>query len=137
LKDEAKAWIAPLPIEFDPEVPCYKNMLKMMGGTGAPGGAMGTHGGSKLQKAQAIKDATMAWFIHQNYQPGKQLIHYNGSYHSDHHEGIIWYLKKYYPDAKITVITTVSQDEIDTLSEEERGKADFIVAVPSRMTNTY
>lgn len=137
LSDEAKAWIAPLPIEFDPEVPCYKNMLKMMGGTGAPGGAMGTHGGSKLQKAQAIKDATMAWFIHQNYQPGKQFIHYNGSYHSDHHEGIIWYLKKYYPDAKVMVITTASQDEIDTLSEEERGKADFIVAVPSRMTNTY
>jgi uncharacterized iron-regulated protein len=137
LSDQAKAWLAPLPIEFDPEVPCYKNMLKMMGGTGAPGGAMGAHGGTNLQKAQAIKDATMAWFISRNYQPGRQFIHYNGSYHSDNHEGIIWYLKKYYPDAKIMVITTVSQDEIDTLSEEERGKANFIVAVPARMTNTY
>jgi uncharacterized iron-regulated protein len=135
LSDLAKTWLPPLPIEFDPEVPCYKNMLSMMGG--GQGGAMAAHGGTNLLKAQAIKDATMAWFIHQNYKPGQQFIHYNGSYHSDNHEGIIWYLRKYYPEAKIKVITTVSQDEIDKLADETKGKADFVVVVPSRMTNTY
>ncbi|HBB90188.1 MAG TPA: iron-regulated protein [Bacteroidales bacterium] len=136
LSDLAKTWLPPLPIPFDPEVPCYKNMLSMMGG-GPPSGPMGAHGGSNIIKAQALKDATMAWFIHQNYKPGNQFIHYNGSYHSDSHEGIIWYLKKYYPEAKILVITTVSQDETDKLADESKGKADFVVVVPIRMTNTY
>ncbi len=129
---EAKAWIAPLPIEFDPEVACYKNMMSMEGM-----GGMGGHGGMNIVKAQAIKDATMAHFIHQNYQPGKQFIHFNGSYHSDNHEGIVWYLKKLQPDARIIVITTVSQDEVDEIAPEYMGKADFVVAVPARMTNTY
>ena len=30
---EGKAFIAPLPIEYDPELPCYKDMLSMGGGT--------------------------------------------------------------------------------------------------------
>jgi len=136
LSDQAKTWLPPLPVEFDPEVPCYKKMLDM-GAMGRPGGAMGPHAGMNLLKAQAIKDATMAHFINLNYQPDKQFIHYNGSYHSDYHEGIIWYLKKLRPDALILVITTVTQDDIDTLSEESRGKGDFVVVVPSTMTTTY
>ena len=132
LPAEAKRFIAPLPIEFDPEVPCYKNMLDM-GGMGA----MGAHGGMNIVKAQAIKDATMAHFIGQNYQPGNLFIHYNGSYHSDNHEGIIWYLKKLHPSAQIIVISTVSQEEVDKLTDESKGKADYIIAVPERMTTTY
>ncbi|MFO7617237.1 MAG: ChaN family lipoprotein [Bacteroidales bacterium] len=132
LPAEAKRFIAPLPIEFDPEVPCYKNMLEM-GGMGS----MGAHGGMNIVKAQAIKDATMAHFINLNYQPGNQFIHYNGSYHSDNHEGIVWYLRKLQPDARIIVLTTVTQEEVDKLADESKGKADYIIAVPERMTTTY
>lgn len=135
LSDLAKTCLAPLPIEFDPEVPCYKNMLTMEG-MGGPG-AMGGHGGMNLVKAQAIKDATMAYFIGINYSPGKQFIHYNGSYHTDNHEGIIWYLRKLHPDAKILVITTVSQEDLEKLGDEGKGKGDFVVVVHERMTNTY
>jgi uncharacterized iron-regulated protein len=71
------------------------------------------------------------------YKPGNQFIHYNGSYHSDSHEGIIWYLKKLQPNAKIVVITTVSQDELNQLEKEGKGKGDYVVVVQSRMTNTY
>ena len=53
LSDEEKSLMAPLPIEYYPELPGYKNMLTLMGG----------HGGENLPKAQAIKDATMAYFI--------------------------------------------------------------------------
>ncbi|TSA33115.1 MAG: iron-regulated protein [Porphyromonadaceae bacterium] len=162
LSAEAKAFLPPLPIVFDPEVPCYKNMLSMMNEMAAPagggkatpavaampaapaaampapgGGAMAAHSGQNLLKAQAIKDATMAWFMNKYYQPGKQFIHFNGSYHSDNHEGIIWYLKKLQPNAKIVVITTVSQDELKELEKETKGKGDFVVVVQSRMTNTY
>lgn len=122
-----KSWIAPLPIAYDPELPGYKKMLEMMGG----------HSGANLPKAQAIKDATMAHFILQYFKPGSLFIHFNGSYHSDNHEGIIWYLKQKQPGLKIATITTVSQKEIGSLDAENKGKADFIICVDERMTNTY
>jgi hypothetical protein len=88
-------------------------------------------------KAQAIKDATMAHFILENYQEGMHFIHLNGSYHSDNYDGIIWYINQYREGLNIKTITTVSQDDIYTLDETNAGKADFIIVVPSDMTKTY
>jgi uncharacterized iron-regulated protein len=122
-----KAWIAPLPVAYDSTLPGYKNMLAMMGG----------HSGSNLPKAQAIKDATMAHFILQYYKPGSLFIHYNGSYHSENYEGIVWYLKQQRPELRIATITTVSQKDIHSLLAENKGKADFIICVDEDMTNTY
>jgi uncharacterized iron-regulated protein len=127
LPDAEKAWIAPLPIAYDPELPGYKKMLEMMGG----------HGGANLPKAQAIKDATMAHFILRSWAPGKLFIHYHGAYHSDYYEGIMWYLKRANPDLKISTITTVSQKDISKLDKENLGKADFIICVDEDMTTTY
>ena len=58
LSPEALKYIAPLPVEYDPELACYKNMLSM---GGSIGGDMGSKVNENLPKAQAIKDATMAW----------------------------------------------------------------------------
>jgi uncharacterized iron-regulated protein len=122
-----KSWIAPLPIAYDSSLPGYKNMISMMGG----------HGGSNLPKAQAVKDATMAHFILQYYQSGSLFIHFNGSYHSDFHEGILWYLKRQRPELKYATITTVSQKDIHRLESEHLGRADYIICVPENMTTTY
>ena len=122
-----KAWIAPLPIAYDPELPGYKKMLEMMGG----------HSGVNLPKAQAIKDATMAYFILQSYTPGSLFIHFNGSYHSDNYEGILWHLKNKRPELHYGTITTVSQKDISKLLAENIGRADFIICVPDDMTTTY
>ena len=131
---EALKYIAPLPVEYDPELPCYKDMLKM---DGSIGGAMDNKVNENLPKAQAIKDATMANSI-TNYRKNNQVvIHYNGSYHSDRHMGIIWYLNKYNPSDKVATITTVLQDEIDKMSDENKGIADFVIVIPSSMTRTY
>jgi uncharacterized iron-regulated protein len=127
---EGKKYIAPLPVEYDPELPCYKDMLSMGGGT------MG-HSSENLPKAQAIKDATMANSILKYWQKGLTVIHYNGSYHSDRYMGIIWYLKKYNPAVKTATITTVLQDDINKMSAEYKGAADFIIVIPSSMTKTY
>lgn len=127
LSETAQSFMAPLPITYDPEVPCYKNMLDMMGG----------HGGENLPKAQAIKDATMAHFLLQNWREGRLFIHYNGSYHSDNKEGIGWYVSLNNPDLNIVNITTIQVDDISKVPEEELGKADFIIATPSTMTTTY
>jgi uncharacterized iron-regulated protein len=127
LPAQAKAWIAPLPIAYDAELPGYKKIKEMMAG----------HGGDNMPKAQASKDATMAHFILQYYQPGKLFIHYNGAFHSENYEGILWYLKKQQPELKYATITTVSQKEIHSLLAENKGKADFIICVDEDMTNTY
>ena len=130
LSEEEKKWIAPLPITFDIELPGYKNMLTMMGGDAA-------HSSLNFPKAQAIKDATMAYSILEYYQTGKTFLHLNGSYHSDNYEGILWYLKQAKPNLNYKTITTVSQKNISNLSKEHFGKADYIICVPDNMTTTY
>jgi uncharacterized iron-regulated protein len=122
-----KAWMAPLPMPYDSTLPGYVKMIEMMGG----------HGGSNMPKAQASKDATMAYFSLQAWQPGKLLIHYNGAYHSDYFDGINWYLKRANPSLKIATISTVSQKDISKLEKEHLGKADFIICVDEDMTTTY
>lgn len=127
LTEEEKSWMAPLPMKFEPELPRYKNILVMMG----------EHGSPKLVMAQATKDATMAYFILSNYKSGSLFIHYNGNYHSDFHEGILWYLQQDRPDLNYGTISTVSQSQIGKLDAEHKGVADFIICVDEEMTKTH
>ena len=64
LTSEEKTWIAPLPIVYDSELPGYVNMMKMMG----------YHASPNMPKAQAIKDATMAYFIQKNLKENLSLF---------------------------------------------------------------
>jgi hypothetical protein len=98
---------------------------------------MAGHGSENMPKAQASKDATMAYFILHNLQAGALFLHYNGSYHSDFYDGINWYLKREKPDLKYGTISTVSQKNIKSLLAENKGRADFIICVDEDMTNTY
>ncbi len=132
LSPEAKKYFPRLPIAYDPELKCYKDMLNM-GGMGVDS----SHMNLNFPKAQAIKDATMAHFILENWLKGKIFIHYNGSYHSSNFEGIVWHLKNTNPDLKILTVETVLQDSIEDLDSENKSIASFIVAIPSSMTRTY
>lgn len=127
MHSHAKRWIAPLPIKYNKDLPGYKEIVEMAGG----------HGGENLPKAQAIKDATMAHFILKNYREGSTFIHFNGTYHSNNFEGIVWYLKQANPDLKIVTISSVEQEKIDTLAKENIGIANFVVCTPKNMTKTY
>lgn len=131
LTSEAKSWIAPLPIEVDMNLPSYQAMIKMMGGHG------GSSASDNLIKSQAVKDATMGYFIAQNLKKGHVFLHFNGSYHSDLKEGTVWYLRKYAAGKDVVNIATVEQNNIDKLDQENLGKADFIICVPAKMTKTY
>ncbi len=131
LSIDAKKLIAPMPVAYNPELKGYKDMLAMAGAHG------GGNGASNLPKAQAIKDATMAYFIGINQSAKKTLIHFNGTYHSNNFEGISWYLKKNNPAINIITIATVEQDEINDLSTDNKGLADYILTIPSSMTKTY
>ncbi len=129
LSSEAKKYIAPLPIEYDGELSGYKNMMEMMKDM--------PHANENIPKAQAIKDATMATFILENWTEGKLFLHYNGSYHSDDFQGIVWYLLQENPNLKILTISSVEQKDISELEEENLNKGDFIVSIPDNMTKTY
>jgi uncharacterized iron-regulated protein len=123
---EALGLMAPLPMPYDSTLPGYKAMMNM-----------GGHSSANLPKAQACKDATMAWFIVQNLTPGKVFLHFNGSYHSDNFEGIVWYLRHYRPGVKILTISSIESDNPAQPGDEIKGKADFILVVPSTMTKTH
>jgi uncharacterized iron-regulated protein len=127
LTNEEKMWIAPLPIPYDANLPGYVEMMKMMG----------DHASPNMPKAQAIKDATMAYFIEKNRIENTVFIHYNGSYHSDNFEGINWYLKKQNSDVQIITIATVEQKDLSKLEKEYYNKADFILVIDEDATKTY
>ncbi len=127
-------FIAPLPIPFDSTLECYASMRQMPD--------MGRAHTSKLylDQAQAIKDATMAWNILKNLTENKKFIHFNGAYHSDYHQGIIWYLNYYLKEAKKNnyKILTITVQEVDDLALPPiENSADFIILTPSTLTKTY
>jgi uncharacterized iron-regulated protein len=124
---DAKKWIAPIPIKYDANLKCYKDIYESAGG----------HGGENLPKSQAYKDATMANFILKNWKKGKTFLHYNGSYHSNFHQGIEWYLKQQNPDLKILVIAATEQKDVNSLEESALNSGDFIICTPSSLTKTH
>ena len=127
LSENAKQFMAPLPIPYDSTLACYTNMLEMN---------EGDNKNPNFPKAQALKDATMAHFILENWEEGKLLLHYHGAYHSQNFESIYWYLKRQNPQLKIATITTVSQKAVNPLLEENTGTANFTICVDENMTKT-
>ena len=129
LPDAAKNLMAPLPIAFDAQSQdeAMFGFMQMMGGKGSAN--------SHFAEAQAIKDATMAWFISRNFD--RKFIHYNGNFHSDNHGGIIPYLEQYLPGKKIATVCSVRQDKIDSLDKENRSRADFIIVAPTDFPMSY
>ena len=127
LSDEAKTFLPPLPILYDGTVGCYVEMLEMSGG----------HGGDNLPKSQALKDACMAHNISINLPENGIFLHYNGAFHSQNRDGIVWYLRQTNPNLKVLTIDATEQDDISTLDEERVGAADFIITTPINLTKTH
>lgn len=127
-----RGMMAPLPIKYPDSLECYANIVKTVGDD------MPAHMTTNLGKAQAIKDATMAHFIVKNGAfDGKTVLHFNGAYHSENHQGIVWYLnqaiRKTSFELKILTITCMEQENIDTISKADAVKADFIIMIPASM----
>lgn len=129
ISEEAKRYIAPLPIEVDKSLPGYVGMKDMMHGSGMNVDFM--------VEAQAVKDATMAYSLFDHLDKGRNILHINGSYHSNNYEGILWYLKKHNPNTLVLTINTVEQENIHTLEEKTKGTADFIIVLPSDSPKSY
>ena len=70
LTDEEKSWIAPQPIPYDKDLPGYAQMMTMMG----------EHTSPNMPKAQASKDATMAYFITKNLEANSVSTKNDGAF---------------------------------------------------------
>lgn len=127
LSETEKAFMAPIDFKVDSTLSQYAALKEME-----------QHmGGGSMMDAQAFKDATMAHFLLLNKKPNNIVYHLNGAYHTDFHQGIVWYIQQAQPEAKIATISTVTQDNISKLEKENIGKADFIICVPESMTRTH
>jgi uncharacterized iron-regulated protein len=123
LSDEAKRSIAPLPITLDLSTPGYGQVMEI-------GTAHGAHmDAQNFVAAQAVKDATMAYFILKNRGPKELFVHYNGDYHSKNRGGIYWYLKRYDPGIAVMTISSVSRDT-PGFDDECKDLADIVLVVP-------
>ncbi len=127
--DEAKTFFPKLPIEVTEKTPGYEALLEM-------GGGNETEDGRWFMEAQAIKDATMAFSILENWKKGNIFFHFNGDYHSAEYGGIFWYLKQAKKKLKIITISTVESDTMQ-FTKAMKTKGDFILMIPTSMSKSY
>jgi uncharacterized iron-regulated protein len=129
LPENEKKQFAPLDFKIDSTLSQYVEIRKMGG----------HEMGGNMMEAQAFKDATMAMHISNYLNLNFQVIHYNGSFHSDYYQGILWYIKQSENLKKknFLTISTVTQNDITRLEKDHLYKADFIICVPETMTRTH
>ncbi|MFN2360688.1 MAG: ChaN family lipoprotein [Marinobacter sp.] len=82
-------------------------------------------------KAQLLRDNTMADQVVRALRenPDHQVIHLNGTFHSENRLGMVAVLEKKHPELEVAVISPVfwSPDEdFHSLMEAQRGKGDFL-----------
>jgi uncharacterized iron-regulated protein len=129
LPEEQKMLFAPLDFKIDSTLSQYREIRKMGG----------HEMGENMMESQAFKDATMAMHIVKYLKLNFQFLHFNGAFHSDFFQGILWYIKQTElgNKKKFLTISTVTQTDISRLEKEHIGKADFIICVPETMTRTH
>jgi uncharacterized iron-regulated protein len=127
-----RAQMAPIDFRVDTSLSQYKEVFSM-------GGHMGPNMGMNMVESQAFKDATMAQFILENLgrKEGTVHLHFNGAFHSDFYQGILWYVQQKQPEIRVLTISTVTQGDVRKLDKEHIGRADFIICVPETMTRTH
>lgn len=118
LSESARALLPPLPIPYDATLSTYADMV---------GAQMGGHSSANLPKAQALKDATMAWNIVQNHHHGSTFLHFHGNYHSLKKEGIAWYINQYNPQLKVLVISAIDGNLGQKPDDHQLAHGDVLV----------
>lgn len=141
LSKDAQKFIAPLPIKFDEKF--YLSLFEAMMGHGS---AMGKETGKEgevdkkllyMSQAQAIKDATMAYFLLENMKKDSKFIHLNGNLHSDNFQGVPAYVKDQNKKLKIVTLSTVSAENPGQFQSENKNQATFLFYVNSTAPKSY
>jgi hypothetical protein len=79
----------------------------------------------------------MAHFSLKNFNQGDLLFHFEGSYHSNYDQGIIWWINKIQPGLNIKSITTVTQSEWNEMTDADKAAiAEYIIVVADNLSQT-
>lgn len=141
LSADDKKLMPPLPIPIDLNRPGYRAMIDMMGDTKNAHTAPNLSA-ENMARAQALKDATMAYVIGQHLRPGYTLLHLNGDYHSKNFDGIVAYLRQQTPSLHILTISSLETPKPDRLRQDVpatdwQHRADVLLVIAEDMTKTY
>ena len=85
----------------------------------------------RMYQAQCIKDETMGESVARAWRPGRLVIHYNGSFHSDFRLGTAARAIQRSSGATLLVVTAMPVPDLDSLkpSKEDRKRADYLLYV--------
>jgi len=88
----------------------------------------------RLYLAQCVRDETMAESVAQAWQIGARagqplVVHINGAFHSDFHEGTAARAIRRLPGKRVVVISMLPVQDLDNLAPDatERARADYLV----------
>ena len=113
----------------------HKKFAAVMGDMSAHGpSAAGDDGRirlSRMYQAQCLKDETMGESAARAWRPGRLVVHYNGSFHSDFRLGTAARALKRTHHATMIVVTAIPVTNLDDLapSKQDRKRADFLMYV--------
>jgi uncharacterized iron-regulated protein len=90
--------------------------------------------------AQSLWDATMAYsiadFLTRN--PGKRILHVNGSFHTAHKLGTVEHLLRYRPDTAVVVVTILPETSFPAFDAKTmHGAGTFVVVTDPALPRTY
>ena len=88
------------------------------------------HGGAHLLEAQTLRDASMAYSIadYLKRQRGALVVQVNGTFHSEERLGVPEQLAHYRPNARIVVVTIISDEGFPNFDVGRLGKlGDFVI----------
>jgi len=86
---------------------------------------------NRMYLAQCMKDETMGESVARAFRPGRLVVHYNGSFHSDFRLGTAARAERRIGKVKTEVVTAVPVKTLDDLKvkKAERKRADYLLFV--------
>jgi len=119
-----------------PEDDYYEKFAAVMGDMSAHGPAGASEADLRgrllrMYQAQCVKDETMAESVARAWSPGRLVVHYNGSFHSDFRLGTAERALRRAGAASMLVVTALPVPNLDDLSpgKEVRKRADYLLYV--------
>lgn len=119
-----------------PEDDYFEKFAAVMGDMAAhgPAGSSPADGRERLLRmyqAQCVKDETMGESVARAWRPGRLVVHYNGSFHSDFRLGTAARALHRAGGASMLVVTALPVTNLDDLSpgKEDRKRADYLLYV--------
>jgi uncharacterized iron-regulated protein len=119
-----------------PEDEYFDRFSKAMGdmaghGPEAPDSASPRTRMIRMYQAQCLKDETMGESVARVWRPGRLVVHYNGSFHTDFRLGTTARAARRSQGARVVVVTAVPIGDLDRVnpSKEDRKRADYLLYV--------